>query len=158
MNIFKQTQKIATLIMVSLLLFSCSNDDDNNGETSPGEEKIIRVYLQGTSSGGTDIQWGTETFCYSGNDCMTSTGMSFISTFGTSRTDMVTSREDDTAIGVKIPEIRFTSGSGRIEVVRGKYVMEEGWGQEFEDIETLFTSEEFSSGDVYSLEYGQITD
>lgn len=155
MNILKQTQKIATLIMVSLLLFSCSNDDDDNGETSSGEANLIRVYLQSTSSEGTDIQWETETFCYNDGNCHTIGGMSFISTFGTSRIDIATSSRDETAVGVKIPDIQFTSGSGRIEVVKGKYVIEEGWGEEFEDVETLFVSQELSSGDVYTLDYGQ---
>ena len=100
------------------------------------------------------MQWSSETFCYDNDECSTSTGNSFASTFRDSQIDMTSSSSSKFATGVNIPSIQVNSGSGVIQVVRVIAATVDGF-EEFEEVETVFTSQELSSGDVFSLAYGE---
>ncbi|HLV92929.1 MAG TPA: hypothetical protein VKX34_07395 [Aequorivita sp.] len=65
---------------------------------------------------------------------------------------MSSSISSKVATGVKISNIEVNSGTGVIEVVRGRAIDDE-W-DEFEEVETVYTSEVLSSGDIFNLEYG----
>lgn len=149
------TKKKYLLLCLGIFLMvitSCSSDDDGNGNNTSAEANVLVVYLKGNSSG-IDVQWGSETFCYDDDDCNTITGNSFASTFGDSRLDMTSSNSSKLATGVNIPSIQVNSGSGVIQVVRVIATTVDGF-EEFEEVETVFTSQELNSGDTFSLEYG----
>lgn len=65
---------------------------------------------------------------------------------------MSSSISSKVATGVKISNTEVNSGTGVIEVVRGRAIDDE-W-DEFEEVETVYTSEVLSSGDIFNLEYG----
>lgn len=65
---------------------------------------------------------------------------------------MSSSISSKVATGVKISNMEVNSGTGVIEVVRGRAIDDE-W-DEFEEVETVYTSEVLSSGDIFNLEYG----
>ncbi|MGM0634527.1 MAG: hypothetical protein ACQESK_00565 [Bacteroidota bacterium] len=149
--------KFLLVLLLSIGLVSCSSDDDSstNGGSTSTDDNVLIVYLVGTGSSGVDVQWNAETFCYDDGDCNTVDGMSFVSTFGDSKIDMAFSNSDKVAVGVRIPSIEVNSGAGKIEIVRGSYQVVDGY-EELEEGETVFTSEELTSGDVYTLEYGEL--
>lgn len=143
-----------SLSLLIVILASCSSDDDSGSSNLTNEANVLVVYLQGNSSG-IDVQWGAETFCYEDGDCSTITGNSFVTTFGNSRIDMTSSNTSKFATGVSIPSIQVNSGSGVIQVVRVIATMEDGF-EEFEEVETVFTSPELGSGDTYNLTFGDV--
>lgn len=154
---------ITTIIigLVVLSMISCSNDDDN---TTTSEANVLVVYIVGNSStatiqdsviSGIDVQWGTETFCYAEGGCSTTNDVSFATAFGIdSRLDITSSDDSRVATGVSIPNLQVNNGSGYIEVVSANVTTVDGF-EEFEELETLFTSPVLSAGDTYSLEYGE---
>lgn len=147
----KKLLKIFGLLIAILAIVSCSSDDDS----SSANTNVWVVYLQGTGGSGVDIEYGSETFCYENGECESISGFSFVGTFGDSQLDITSSDADLVAKGVKIEDIVVTSGSGVIKVV-GASVREVDGFEMIEDGPTLFTSPELSSGDSYSLEFGEL--
>ncbi len=133
-------KKIILLSLIFLFtIYACSSDDDN-GSVSGGGEWV--VYLHGSGDQGIDIEYQGRTFCYDDGECSSSSGFSFVGTFGDSRLDVTSSDADRTAVGVLIEDIDVTSGSGFLEVTSNG--------------STLFTSEELNAGDNYTLEFGEL--
>jgi|GEM_PF-5552146 len=140
-------------VLISLVMFSsCSSDDDS----SSGENaNVWVVYLQGTGDGGVDIQYGNETFCYEDGECESISGFSFVGTFGDSKLEITSSDADRIASGVLIENIEIVSGTGKIEIVAATVKEVDGF-EMIEDGASLFTSPELSSGETYTLEFGEI--
>lgn len=145
---------VFTLFIFLGFLTSCSSDDDGGTNNANPEANVLLVNLVGDSSSGIDVQWSTQTFCYTEGGCSTIDGLSFVSTFGDSKIDMASSDDSRVATGVSIPSIQVNSGSGFIEVVSAIVTTVDGF-EEFEEVDTVFSSPTISSGDTYSLEYGE---
>lgn len=148
----KKNTRLLIVALLGIFIFSCSSDDDS---VSSANQNVWVVYLQGSGDGGVDIQYGGETFCYESGECNSISGLSFVGTFGDSRLDIASSNTDEVAKGVLIENIEVTSGSGIIEVVSASVREVDGF-TEFEEGATLFTSPELSSGDNYTLEFGEL--
>jgi len=154
--------KMTVIAVLSVGLIACEKDEDddtkpasstnNNNTNETAENNLLRVYFQNTANSSSDVQWGTEVVCYTDSSCNTLNDMSFRST--SDIISMLTSDEEKTAVGIEIPRIEVTKGSGKILVVEGYYKEVSGWGNEFVGGDTLFTSGEINSNNIYSLEYG----
>ncbi|MCH8533640.1 MAG: hypothetical protein LAT51_01100 [Flavobacteriaceae bacterium] len=149
----KKYVKVLVLVITTIVLTSCSSDDDNS--SSGGDKNVWIVYLQGTGSGGVDIEYDNEMFCYEDGECESTSGFTFVGTFGDSRLDITSSKTNRVASGVLMESIKVTSGSGKIEVVSASVREVDGF-MEIEEGKTLFSSPELSSGDTYTLEFGEI--
>jgi|SRR5690554_70878 len=148
-TIQSKLKALALILTIGLVSMGCSKDDDGG---SASNANILIVYLKATTSSGIDIQYNDETFCYDDGECSTSSGSTFITAFGNSKIVMSSSISSKVATGVKISNIEVNSGTGVIEVVRGRAI--DGEWDEFEEVETVYTSEVLSTGDVFNLEYG----
>lgn len=154
--------KLMTVLLLVLGLFSCSSDDDSSLSENENEnenpiledtEDIWIIYLVGETDG-IDIYYTQRSICYE-NGCVNNSNSLLIGTDTNSRRDFVTSLTDRKAIGVRIANIDIDGGSGFIEIVEAKLVLE-GENEIIEEGETIFTSPRLVAGETYDLEFGDI--
>lgn len=147
--------KILLIITVAALTgISCS---DNSTAIEEEEElESLGVRLVNTGSGEFEVESNGEKsifFCYD-DGCETPGGGSFATVSENDQMVFHFSEPERQAIGAFVG-FEVTSGQGRFELVNGVSYNDDGW-QEFTVNDVIYTSEEFSNGDVAEYTYGDM--
>lgn len=153
------------VLIMFFMIYGISCSDSGTSVTQEAELNGIGIRAVNTGSEDFEISYGAHesegtigfSYCYSSSGCenLEGDGGGYILIYPDKGNIVDESDPDDgQAVGVKV-NVHIDAGTGYFEVVRGESYRDDDGFREFNPVEVVFTSNEFSAGSVTDFEWGE---
>lgn len=145
------------LVLGAFLLSGCNSSTSSEEDEEPEPDApVIAIIASNTGSGDFELSMNVQElkFCYSGEGCVLTGGVTFSRIGEGERVTIHASNHEKNARGV-IAEYTVLKGEGYLEAARGNPVVQPNGWIDFDEVAVIHKTGTYNEGNVIRFEAGQ---